>query len=73
MLKLYLNASQSQNCPGAGHALLRKHCESAPCPLQGGSHNVEGISPLWPPLSGKAIKATLLLHPNSLCFSVWNQ
>ena len=30
-----------------------------PYALQGGSQGLQGISPLWPPLPGKAIKATL--------------
>ena len=29
--------------------------------LQGGSHGFEGISPLWPPLPGKAIKKKTIL------------
>ena len=28
-------------------------------PLQGESHSLEGVSPVWPLLPGKAIKATL--------------
>ena len=42
--------------------------------LQGGSHGFEGISPLWPPLPGKAIKKKkkllfFLLH-QKLCLHV---
>ena len=39
-------------------------------PLQGGSHSLECISPLWPPLPGSTIKVTLFYFtPNlSLCF-----
>ena len=30
---------------------------------QGESHSLEAVSPLWPPLPRKAIKAPLVLHP----------
>ena len=38
-----------------------------PCyPLQVGTHSLEGISPLWPPLTGKAIKLFFSVSPK-LC------
>ena len=55
-----LTSSQSEECPRADHALLLEHCKTPHYPLQCGTHSLEGISPLWPPLPGKAIK---------LCFS----
>ena len=44
----YLTTNQSRECPQADHSLL-----IIPSRWR---HNFEGISPLWPPLPGKAIK-----------------
>ena len=52
----YLTTNQSEVCPLADHALLPEHYKTPHNPLQGGTHSSEGISPLWPPLPGKAIK-----------------
>ena len=51
MFKLHHDTNQSENCPRAVHIMLLEHQK----PLQGGSHSLEGISPLWTPLPGKAI------------------
>jgi len=58
-LKPHPDANQSKNCPPADHALLLEHYKTPPYSLQGESHGLQGISPLWPLLPGKAIKATL--------------
>ena len=58
-LKLHPDANQPKNCPQADHALFLEHWKTSHHPLQGGSYNLEGSSPLWPPLPGKAIKSTL--------------
>jgi len=67
-LKLHLDANQSERCPQADHALLLECYKTPHSPLQGGSHGLQGISPLWPPLPAKAMKATLriLLTPKIL-------
>ena len=63
----YLTANQSEERPRADHTLLLEHYKTPHYPLQGGTHSLEDVSPLWPPLSGKAIKATLFyLTPNSV-------
>ena len=59
ILKLHPDANQSKNCPRTGHTLPLEHYKTPHCTLQGGSHGLQGISPLWPPLPGKAIKATV--------------
>ena len=58
-LILHLDANQSKNCAQGDHALLPEHYNTSHCMLQDGSHILEGISPVWSPLPGKAIKATL--------------
>ena len=58
-MKLHLDANQSENGPRADHALLLEHYKTPHYPLQGGPYSLEGISPLWPPVPGKAIKAAL--------------
>ena len=52
-------ANQSKTCPQVDHALLLEHYKTPYYPLQGGAHGLQGMSPLGPPLPGKAIKATL--------------
>jgi len=53
-----LTTNQSEECPRADHTLLLEHCQTPHCLLQSRTqdHSFEGISPLWPPLSGKAIQ-----------------
>ena len=60
----YIN--QSENRPRANHTLLLEHYKTPPHypPHQGESHSLKAISPLWPPLPGKAIKASLVLTQN---------
>ena len=57
-MKLHLDVNQSKNCPRADHIMLLEHYRTPHYPLQGGSQGLQGISPLWPSLPGKAIKAT---------------
>ena len=52
-------ANQSKICPQADHTLLLEHYKTPYYPLQGGPLGLQGMSPLGPPLPGKAIKATL--------------
>ena len=52
----YLTTNQSEECPWADHALLLEHFQTPHYPLLVRIHSFEGISPLWPPLPGKAIK-----------------
>ena len=52
-------ANESKICPQAYHALLLEHYKTPYYPLQGGPLGLQGMSPLGPPLPGKAIKATL--------------
>ena len=62
---------QSKNCSRGDHTLLLENYKTPHYPLQSGSHNLKGISPLWSPLPGKAVKATLLYFTQqSLCVSV---
>lgn len=70
MLKLHLEASQSQNCPQVGHTLLREHYRAPHYPLYGGSHSLEGIIC---PLPSKAVTVLFYISPKSLspCF-IWN-
>ena len=70
MLETSPYANQSENCPQADNALLLEHYKTPHYPLQGGSQSLEGISSLWPPLPGKAIKAILLYFTPKLCFRV---
>ena len=51
----YLTTNQSEECPWADHALLLEHFKMPYYPLLVRIHSFEGISPLWPPLPGKAI------------------
>ena len=62
----YLTANQSEKYARAGHALLLEHHKTPHYPLQSGTHRLEGISPLWPPLLGKAIKLFLSTSPKTL-------
>ena len=62
----YLTTNQSEECPRADHALLLEHCKTPHYPLQGGVQSFEGISPLWPPLPGKAIKLLFSTSPKTL-------
>jgi hypothetical protein len=55
----YLTTNQSKKCPRADYALLLEHYKTPYYVLQGQPHGLQGISPLWPLLPGKAIKATL--------------
>ena len=45
--------------PQADHALLLEHYKIPHHPFHDGSHSLQGISPLYTPLPGKAIKASL--------------
>ena len=65
-MKLHLDANQSENCPGTVHALFLEHYKTPHYPLQGGSHSLKSICPLWPPLPGKAIKALFYITQNSV-------
>ena len=71
----YLTPSQSEQC---SHKLitpsLNHYCQTSHYPLQVGTHNFEGISLLWPPLSSKAIKLYFSISPKTLSprfNSVW--
>ena len=44
---------------------LNHYCETPHYPLQVGTHSFKGISPLWPPLPGKAIKLSFYFTQNS--------
>ena len=61
-----LTTSQSEECPQADHALLLEHRETSHDALQGGTHSLEGVSPLWPSLPGKAMKLCLSTSPKTL-------
>ena len=63
MLETYLDANQSKNWPWVDHILLPEHYKTPYYPLQGGPHGLQSISPLWPPLPGKEIEATLFYFP----------
>ena len=67
-----LTTNQSEECPLADHTLLLEHCQTPHCLLQSRTkdHSFEGISPLWPPLSGKAIQLffSTSSQTRSLCF-----
>ena len=56
---MMLDANPSKNSSPADHALPLKHYKTPHYLLQGGSHGLQDISRLCPPLSGKAIKAIL--------------
>lgn len=58
-LKLHFHVNQSKNCSQVDHIPLLEHGKTLHYFLQWGSHSFEGFSPLWSPLLGKAIKATL--------------
>ena len=61
--------SQFKNCPWADRTLILEHYKTPHYPHQGGSHGLQGISPLWPPLPSKAIKAAhFCFSQNSVCF-----
>ena len=62
--------NQSKNWPCADYALLLEHSISPHHLPQGGLHGPQCISPLWPPLPGKTIKAKPFYSPKtlSLCF-----
>ena len=62
----YLTTNQSEECPRADHALLLEHYKIPHYPFQAGTHNLEGISPLWPRLPGKAIKLFLSTSPKTV-------
>ena len=51
-----LTTNQSEECPRTDHTLPLEHCNTLHYSLQEGTHRFEGISPLWPPLPGNAIK-----------------
>ena len=56
------------------HALLLEHYKPPHYPLQGGSHSLEGISLLWPPLPGKPLKATLFyVTPNAVSLFLFGE
>ena len=52
----YLTTSHVEECPRADPPSLNHYYKTPHYPLQVGTHSLEGISPLWPPLPGKAIK-----------------
>ena len=64
----YLTTNQSEKCPRTEcHALLLGPYDKSPhCPLQVETHSFEGIDPLWPPLSVKAIKLFFSTSPQTL-------
>ena len=71
----YLTPNQSEKC---AHKLitpsLNHYCKTSHYPLQVGTHDFEGISLLWPPLSGKTIKLFFSISPKTLSprfNSVW--
>ena len=54
MFKFHLDINQSEDCPLADHTMLLEHHKTPHYPPpQGGSHGLEGISPLWPPFLAK--------------------
>ena len=61
----YLTTSQSEESPRADHALLFEHCKTPHYHFQG-QDSFQGISPLWPPLPGKAIKLFFSTSPKLL-------
>ena len=62
----YLTTNQSEECPQADHPLLLEHYKTPHYPLQGGTYSLEGISLLWPPLPGRAVKLFLSTSPKTL-------
>ena len=72
ILEFHLDANQSKNSPQVDHTLLLEHIKLFTNPsMGGGSHSFQSISPLWPPLPGKAIKATpFYFTQNSVSVSV---
>ena len=62
----YLTTNQSEECPQTDQALLLEHYKTPHYPLQEGTHSFKGISPPWPPLSGKAIKLFFSTSPKTL-------
>ena len=61
--------------PSADSTLLFKLCKTPHCILWDGSHSLNGIRPLWPPLPGKVIKATLFYFTQNsvsmVLFGTW--
>ena len=55
----YLPTNLSEQCPRPDHTLILEYYKTPHYPLQGGTHILEGISPLGPPLPGKAIELFL--------------
>ena len=50
-----------------------EHYKTPHYPFQGGSHCLQGMSPLWPSLPGKVIKATLFCFISMFLFSTVEQ
>ena len=65
----YLTTNQSEESPRADHALLFEHCKTPHYHFQG-QDSFQGISPLWPPLPGKAIKLFFSTSPQTLAIRV---
>ena len=63
----YLNTNQSEECPQADHALFKPLLENSSLPPAGWDifSSFEGISLLWPPLPGKAIKLFFSTSPQT--------
>ena len=62
----HLTTNPSEECPRADHALFEPLLENSSLPLQVGTHSFEGISQLWTPLPGKAIKLFFFTSPKTL-------
>ena len=60
----YLTTIQSEECAHTDHPFLIEHYEPPHYPLQGGSF--EGISHLWIPSPGKAIKLLFSTSPKTV-------
>ena len=58
-----LTTSQSEECPRADHALPLERYKTPHDPLQGRTHSLEGVSPLWPAYLAKQYSSFFLLHP----------
>ena len=62
----YLTTSQSENVHELITPSLNHYYKTSHYRLQVGTHSFEGISPLWPPLPGKAIKLFFSTSPKTL-------
>ena len=60
----YLTTNPSEECPETDHALV--YYNTSPYVSKVGTDGFEGISPVCPPLPGKAIKLSFSTSPRTL-------